>query len=107
MNHTPLSYSLILIASHRRLSVLRESWFPRTQAPYRNGAVGTRLLQHALNEGSADGFIVDAYLHVQTSNDDAIAFYKRFGFVVSDEYSTPGFNPCDFPNSVDVASVDP
>ena len=89
MNHTPLSYSLILIASHRRLSVLRESWFPRTQAPYRNGAVGTRLLQHALNEGSADGFIVDAYLHVQTSNDDAIAFYKRFGFEISE--TIPGY----------------
>ena len=43
--------------------------------------MGTRLLQHALNEGSADSFIVDAYLHVQTNNDDAIAFYKRFGFV--------------------------
>ena len=54
---------------------------PYTKAPYRNGGVGTRLLQHALNEGSADSFIVDAYLHVQTNNDDAIAFYKRFGFV--------------------------
>ena len=44
-------------------------------------AVGTRLLQHALNEGAADGFIADAYLHVQTNNDDAIKFYtSRLGF---------------------------
>ena len=50
-------------------------------APYRNGAIGTRLLRHALNEGSADSFIKDAYLHVHTPNTEAIAFYKRFGFV--------------------------
>ena len=50
-------------------------------APYRNGAIGTRLLRHALNEGSADSFIEDAYLHVHTPNTEAIAFYKRFGFV--------------------------
>mmetsp|Transcript_9272 Transcript_9272/g.14768 ORF Transcript_9272/g.14768 Transcript_9272/m.14768 type:complete len:206 (-) Transcript_9272:600-1217(-) len=49
-------------------------------APYRNGAIGTRLLQHALNEGRADTFLQDAYLHVQSNNDDAIAFYTRFGF---------------------------
>ena len=54
---------------------------PQPEAPYRNGGVGTRLLQHALNEGSSDEFIQDAYLHVQTNNDDAIAFYKRHGFV--------------------------
>ena len=50
-------------------------------APHRDRGVGTRLLKHALNEGSADEYIKDAYLHVQTNNDDAIAFYKRFGFV--------------------------
>lgn len=57
------------------------SGVPDPKAPYRNGAIGTRLLQHALNEGSTDPFIVDAYLHVQVSNDDAKAFYERFGFV--------------------------
>ena len=50
-------------------------------APHRNGAIGTRLLRHALNEGSTDTFIEDAYLHVHTPNTEAIAFYKRFGFV--------------------------
>lgn len=58
----------------------RRAWFPRSAAPYRNGAIGTRLLQHALNEGRADTFLQDAYLHVQSNNDDAIAFYTRFGF---------------------------
>ena len=71
--------------SHRRFFICFFFGFPprhpSAQAPYRNGAIGTRLLQHALNEGSADSFIVDAYLHVQTNNDDAITFYKRFGFV--------------------------
>ena len=47
----------------------------------RDRGIGTRLLKHALNEGSSDEYIKDAYLHVQTNNDDAISFYKRFGFV--------------------------
>ena len=50
-------------------------------APHRDRGIGTRLLKHALNEGSSDEYIKDAYLHVQTNNDDAISFYKRFGFV--------------------------
>jgi ribosomal protein S18 acetylase RimI-like enzyme len=50
-------------------------------APFRDRNIGTRLLRHALNEGSNDAFIKQAYLHVQTNNDHAIAFYKRFGFV--------------------------
>ena len=49
-------------------------------APHRDRAIGTRLLRHALNEGSKDAFLTHAYLHVQTNNADAIAFYKRFGF---------------------------
>ena len=49
-------------------------------APHRDRAIGTRLLRHALNEGSKDAFLTHAYLHVQTNNADAIAFYERFGF---------------------------
>jgi ribosomal protein S18 acetylase RimI-like enzyme len=49
-------------------------------APHRGAGIGTRLLRHALNEGSADAYIVEAYLHVQTNNAEAIAFYERFGF---------------------------
>lgn len=49
-------------------------------APHRDRAIGTRLLRHALNEGSKDAFLTHAYLHVQTNNADAIAFYRRFGF---------------------------
>lgn len=72
---------------------------PSREAPYRGGAVGTRLLQHALNEGSADSFIVDAYLHVQTNNDDAIAFYKRFGFV-TDQVVPNYYKRLDPPDAV-------
>jgi ribosomal protein S18 acetylase RimI-like enzyme len=50
-------------------------------AAYRDGKIGSRLLQHALNEASRDEYIKDAYLHVQTNNEQAFAFYDRFGFV--------------------------
>ena len=44
-------------------------------APHRSRGIGSRLLAHSLNEASEDENIVDAYLHVQTNNEEAIKFY--------------------------------
>ena len=44
-------------------------------APHRARGVGSRLLMNSLNEASEDENIVDAYLHVQTNNEEAIKFY--------------------------------
>ena len=44
-------------------------------APHRSRGIGSRLLTNSLNEASEDENIVDAYLHVQTNNDEAIKFY--------------------------------
>ncbi|KAJ6820387.1 N-alpha-acetyltransferase 50 [Iris pallida] len=52
-------------------------------APYRGLGIGTKLLNHVLDL-SAKQNISDVYLHVQTSNDDAIAFYKKYGFEITD-----------------------
>ncbi|EKX36892.1 hypothetical protein GUITHDRAFT_97434 [Guillardia theta CCMP2712] len=54
-------------------------------APYRCCGVGTSLLEMCLNLAAEDADIDEAYLHVQTSNTDAINFYKRFGFEVKDK----------------------
>jgi ribosomal protein S18 acetylase RimI-like enzyme len=47
--------------------------------------VGTRLVQRCLSilESSLPE-VTEAYLHVQTSNDEAIQFYKRFGFEIGE-----------------------
>ncbi|XP_020105880.1 N-alpha-acetyltransferase 50 [Ananas comosus] len=52
-------------------------------APYRGLGIGTKLLTHVLDL-SAKQNISEIYLHVQTNNDDAIAFYKKFGFEITD-----------------------
>lgn len=44
-------------------------------APHRARGIGSRLLMNSLNEASEDENIVDAYLHVQTNNEEAIKFY--------------------------------
>jgi len=49
-------------------------------APYRSCGIGTKLLTTTLEEADMDGGIEEVYLHVQTSNTDALDFYKRFGF---------------------------
>ena len=52
-------------------------------APYRGRGVGKRLLVRALAEAQKEAAAAEeVYLHVQTSNSEAIAFYKHFGFEV-------------------------
>merc|ERR1712232_534945 len=62
------------------LSVLR---------PYRRHGISTQLVQWVLDkaegkEGQSD-CLEEIYLHVQTSNEAAIAFYKTFDFKVVEE----------------------
>ncbi|KAG1367567.1 N-alpha-acetyltransferase 50 [Cocos nucifera] len=45
--------------------------------------LGTKLLTHVLDLSSKQN-ISEIYLHVQTNNDDAIGFYKKFGFEITD-----------------------
>lgn len=45
---------------------------------------GTRLLKHVLELCANEQNIAEIYLHVQTNNDEAIAFYKKFGFEITD-----------------------
>ena len=49
-------------------------------APYRSCGIGSKLLATVLDEADHDSSVDEAYLHVQTSNTDALDFYKRFGF---------------------------
>ncbi|URE28703.1 FR47-like protein [Musa troglodytarum] len=52
-------------------------------APYRGLGIGTKLLSHVLDLSCKQN-TSEVYLHVQTNNDDAIAFYKKFGFEIVD-----------------------
>ncbi|KAG7020365.1 N-alpha-acetyltransferase 50 [Cucurbita argyrosperma subsp. argyrosperma] len=52
-------------------------------APYRELGIGSRLLNHVLDLCSKQN-ITEIYLHVQTNNDDAINFYKKFGFEITE-----------------------
>ncbi|MQL98636.1 hypothetical protein Taro_031352 [Colocasia esculenta] len=59
--------------------------------------LGTKLLNHILDL-SAKQNIKEIYLHVQTNNDDAISFYKKFGFEITDtikNYYAKNINPPD------------
>ncbi|KQK08675.1 N-alpha-acetyltransferase 50 [Brachypodium distachyon] len=52
-------------------------------APYRGLGLGTKLLNHVFDLCAKQN-IPEIYLHVQTNNDDAIAFYKKFGFEITE-----------------------
>jgi len=45
-----------------------------------NVNVATTLLKYALEEAAKNPAIIEAYLHVQTSNADAKSFYLAHGF---------------------------
>lgn len=52
-------------------------------APYRGLGLGTKLLTHVIDLCSKQN-VSEIYLHVQTNNDDAIHFYKKFGFEITE-----------------------
>lgn len=46
---------------------------------------GAKLLQHCLDLCEKDSRkIEEVYLHVQINNEEALGFYKKYGFVVSE-----------------------
>jgi len=53
-------------------------------APYRNLGIGYKLLQYTLDLCKKRPEIQDIYLHVQVNNDQAINFYKKFGFEIKE-----------------------
>ena len=52
-------------------------------APYRGRGIGTKLITRCIEAVMdwGDANIKDAYLHVQSNNDEAIRFYEKHGFV--------------------------
>jgi len=54
-------------------------------APYRNLGIGTKLLTHILQHATLPTHpkFVEIYLHVQTSNEEALAFYKKYDFEIT------------------------
>ncbi|XP_047332350.1 N-alpha-acetyltransferase 50 [Impatiens glandulifera] len=52
-------------------------------APYRGLGVGSKLLNHVMELSSKQN-VSKIYLHVQTNNDEAMSFYKKFGFEVTE-----------------------
>ena len=57
-------------------------------APYRERGIGTQLLNHVLDLVSSSPYckdVYDIYLHVQEGNEDALQFYQKYGFEVSEK----------------------
>ncbi|RKP24159.1 acyl-CoA N-acyltransferase, partial [Syncephalis pseudoplumigaleata] len=53
-------------------------------APYRKLGMGGKMLDYALEQCKADPSVAEIYLHVQEGNDDALNFYKKRGFTVTE-----------------------
>ncbi|CAG8665638.1 29397_t:CDS:2, partial [Racocetra persica] len=55
-------------------------------APYRNLGIGTALLRHILHHATSGApstpKFTEIYLHVQVSNEEALAFYKKYAFEI-------------------------
>ncbi|KAG0231839.1 N-alpha-acetyltransferase 50 [Actinomortierella wolfii] len=49
-------------------------------APYRQLGLATALLEHIMTHAAENKKIRKVYLHVQTTNEEALAFYKKHGF---------------------------
>lgn len=53
-------------------------------APYRRRGIGSKLLHHSLSLCLQDPSILEIYLHVQTNNEEAIHFYTKYGFRITE-----------------------
>mmetsp|Transcript_15344 Transcript_15344/g.36825 ORF Transcript_15344/g.36825 Transcript_15344/m.36825 type:complete len:171 (+) Transcript_15344:66-578(+) len=53
-------------------------------APYRRLGIGKRLLQETLAACAEQHECQEVYLHVQVGNDEAVQFYRQFGFEVGE-----------------------
>jgi len=51
-------------------------------APYRRLGLGAKLLEYALSICAKRPEVEEIYLHVQVNNEQAINFYKKFGFEI-------------------------
>lgn len=47
---------------------------------YRRRGIATMLLNHIISIAKSNSSLSEVYLHVQTSNEDAMNFYKKHGF---------------------------
>lgn len=52
-------------------------------APYRRYGIGAMLLQHVLKRCMKNKQIRTIFLHVHVENEEAVAFYKKFGFDIT------------------------
>ncbi|CAN8061845.1 unnamed protein product [Agarophyton chilense] len=69
-------------------------------APYRERGIGHRLITHVLDVAESSPVcedIVDVYLHLQDGNEDALRFYTRYGFEIT-EYIQGYYRRLDPPN---------
>ncbi|KAH7387939.1 hypothetical protein KP509_16G049600 [Ceratopteris richardii] len=54
-------------------------------APYRRLGIGAKLMGHILDVCHKNATVLEIYLHVQTNNEEALAFYRNFGFEVREK----------------------
>ena len=67
---------------NKRLYILTFGCLPL----YRRRGIGTKLMQHLTNKISeCNDHIHSIFLHVQINNEEAILFYKQFGFEIVKE----------------------
>jgi len=79
----PSGFGLILPSLNREQIFVKESFGRYIYWSHLCDCAGTKLLNHVLDLCSKQN-ISEIYLHVQTNNEDALNFYKKFGFEITD-----------------------
>ena len=72
------------LAAYRRLGIGEERSFVQCVSLTRSLCEGAFMLKHVLKQCAAEPTVTSVYLHVQVNNEDALQFYKSFGFEVTE-----------------------